>query len=111
MTVQIDEANQYITLVNTFTVEPSKQRELVDLLNEATETTMRHLPGFISASIHQSLDGTRVVNYAHWASEADFKKMLGNEEARQHMSKATSMAQADPNLYRVVKVHRSTSKK
>ncbi|HXI11299.1 MAG TPA: antibiotic biosynthesis monooxygenase family protein [Thermoanaerobaculia bacterium] len=106
MTVQIDESNQYITLINTFTVDPKKQRALTDLLNEATETTMRHLPGFVSATIHESLDGKRVVNYAHWASEADFKKMLGNEEAQEHMKKVLAMAEADPNLYRVVKVHR-----
>jgi hypothetical protein len=29
---------------------------------------MRHRPGFISANIHASLDGTRVVNYASGAA-------------------------------------------
>ena len=103
---EIDESNRYVTLVNTFTVTPDRQQELVDLLNEATEKSMRHRPGFVSASIHQSLDGTRVVNYAQWATEHDFQQMLADEEARKHMGRAASLAQADPHLYRVVKAHR-----
>ena len=49
-----------MTLVNVFTVSSDKQTELADLLVYATEETMRHLRGFISASIHRSVDGTRV---------------------------------------------------
>ncbi len=103
--VAIDEGNQHVTLVNVFTVKPEKQRELVDLLNEASETVMRHQPGFLSASIHESTDGTRVVNYAQWDSVAAFKTMLGNEKAREHMGKIASLAESDPHLYRVSKVH------
>ena len=46
-----------ITLVSVFTVDPSTQQELVDVLIEATEARMRNLPGFIAANIHKSLDG------------------------------------------------------
>src|ERR1700726_1084178 len=69
------------TLINVFTVEPAKQQRLVDILVEATESTMRSLPGFISANIHKSLDGTRVANYAQWRSVEDFQAMLKNPEA------------------------------
>jgi antibiotic biosynthesis monooxygenase (ABM) superfamily enzyme len=48
----IDKNNKLVTLINIFTVEPAKQQQLVDLLIQATETSMRHLPGFISANIH-----------------------------------------------------------
>ena len=37
---------------------------LIDLLVEATEETMRHRDGFISANFHKSLDGRHVANYA-----------------------------------------------
>ncbi|PSQ96647.1 MAG: antibiotic biosynthesis monooxygenase [Bacteroidetes bacterium SW_9_63_38] len=56
------------TLVNVFTVPEDRRQALVDVLVEATEQTMQHLPGFVSANIHVSHDGTRVVNYAQWAS-------------------------------------------
>ncbi len=42
-----------VTLINVFTVEPAKQQRLVEILVEATESTMRSLPGFISANIHK----------------------------------------------------------
>lgn len=68
MTV-IDLDQDVITMVNTFTVEPANQQRLVELIVEATKLVMRHIDGFVSANIHASLDGTRVVSYAQWRSE------------------------------------------
>ena len=48
--------NNVITLINVFTVRPEHQQRLVDVLVEATEMVMKHQPGFVSASIHKSLD-------------------------------------------------------
>jgi quinol monooxygenase YgiN len=94
-----------VTLVNVFVVEPAKQQRLVDVLVEATETTMRHLPGFMSANIHRGLDGTRVANYAQWRSVEDFQAMLKNPEAIPHMQQAAALASSfDPKLYEVVEV-------
>ena len=51
--VQIANANDVVTLINIFTVSPENQQKLVDMLIAATKTTMRHVPGFVSASIHK----------------------------------------------------------
>lgn len=91
-----------VTLVNVFTVSPEQQQKLLDMLVEATETTMRHLPGYVSANFHRSLDGTRVINYAQWRSREDFEAMLANPEARAHMAPITKLASAEPHLYEVV---------
>lgn len=102
----IDLAQDVATLVNVFTVLPERQQELVDLLDEVTEQVMRHQPGFVSANFHASLDGTRVVNYAQWASPAAFQAMMQDPTASEHMSRAADIAEAfDPNLYRVTSVH------
>lgn len=94
------------TLINVFTVQSDRQRELVELLTAATEEVMRHLPGFVTANIHASADGTRVVNYAQWESAADFEAMLANPEAQVHMRQAAATADRyDPNLYTVESVH------
>ncbi len=50
----------FVTFINVFTVEPSNQQQLLDLLAHATETSVREVPGFISAALHRSVDGTRV---------------------------------------------------
>ena len=57
---------------------------------------MRHLPGFVSASIHRGLDNTRVVNYAQWRSKEDFEAMRTNPEAIPHMKAAAALASFDP---------------
>jgi len=64
---------------------------------------MHHLPGFVSANIHSSLDGTRVVNYAQWRRVEDFEAMLHDSGAREHMQAATQLAErVEPHLCRVV---------
>jgi antibiotic biosynthesis monooxygenase (ABM) superfamily enzyme len=55
---KIETDRDILTLINVFTVAPEKQEALVALLIEATKQTMRHLPGFISANIHKSYDGS-----------------------------------------------------
>lgn len=101
----IDAAQDVVTLVNVFTVEPERADELLALLEEATEKVMRHRPGFVSANLHRGLDGRHVANYAQWASEADFAAMLADPAARQHMTAAAAMAEFAPVLYRVSSVH------
>lgn len=93
------------TLINVFTVTRETQQPLVDLLVEATEQVLRHRPGFVSANIHASLDGTRVVNYAQWRSRDDFQAMLDDPTAREHMGAAAALAPFEPHLYEVASVH------
>jgi len=93
--------NDVVTLINVFTVEPEQQQRLVDLLVTATETVIGKQPGFVSANIHKSLDGTRVANYAQWRSREDFEAMLANPEAAAHIREATRIATFDAHLYEV----------
>lgn len=66
---------------------------------------MRHQRGFLSANIHASLDGTRVVNYAQWQTRQDFEAMLGNPPAQAHMAAAMKIAtSAEPKLYELYEV-------
>ena len=93
--------NEVVTLINVFTVEPEHQQRLVDLLVTATEAVIGKQPGFVSANIHKSLDGTRVANYAQWRSREDFEAMLANPEAAAHMRAAAQIARFDAHLYEV----------
>jgi quinol monooxygenase YgiN len=92
----IEKGRSVMTLINVFTVEPAKQQALVDLLIDATEQTMRHLPGFVSANIHRSVDGKKVVNYAQWHDAAAFEAMRNNPKAAPHMKAAAALASFDP---------------
>jgi quinol monooxygenase YgiN len=98
----IEKGRKLMTLVNVLTVSPDKQKELADLLVRATEETMRHLPGSISASIHRSLDGTKVINYAQWRSQADFAALQKNPKAQPHMKAAAALATFEPIVCEVI---------
>jgi quinol monooxygenase YgiN len=105
MTTILKSANT-LTLINTFKVAPDKQQALIDLLDRATVNVMRKQPGFISANIHRSLDGTKVANYAQWRSKADFEAMQKNPEAEAHMKEAAALAdRVEPIRYEVFSVH------
>lgn len=104
-TTTITPGDNVATLINVFAVTPETQRQLVDLLAEATEEVMRHRRGFVSANIHASLDGTRVVNYAQWRSREDFQAMLDDPIAQEHMAAAGALADAEPHFYQVASVH------
>ena len=98
----ISKDNRVLTLINTFTVEPGKQKELVELLARATESSVRHVPGFLSASLHRGLDGTKVVMYAQWRSLEDYQAMRRNPSASPYMEQALAIAQFEPGMYEVV---------
>src|SRR5271156_6513829 len=71
----ISATSDAVTLINVFTVEPANRRRLVELLTEATEVSVRRAPGFVSASLHRSTDGTKVTMYAQWRSIDDYQAM------------------------------------
>ena len=104
-TSTIDPDATAIALINVFTVDPSRQDELVALLDKATEDVMRHRRGFVSANLHASLDGTHVANYAQWESEEAYRAMLEDPVCREHMGQALELASCEPSLYRVASVH------
>jgi heme-degrading monooxygenase HmoA len=103
--VSIGAGDGVVTLINVFTVDPDRQQQLVDLWQQATEETMRHQPGFISATIHRSFDGTKVVNYAQWESREAFAAMFRDPGASVHLTRLAEIGTPAPVLCDVVSVH------
>jgi heme-degrading monooxygenase HmoA len=102
----IQEHAPFATLINVFTVAPERATELAELLGRATEKTMRFVPGFISANIHVSTDGTRVVNYAQWRSAEAYQAVFEDPSVRAHMQVCAAVATGfEPHLYTVESVH------
>lgn len=87
MTTSISEKDGVITVINVFTVKPEQQKQLVDHLVSNLDTAKKQ-SGFISANIHKSLDGTRVINYAQWTSKESLELALQNQEFMAPVKKA-----------------------
>jgi quinol monooxygenase YgiN len=92
-----------ITLINVFTVEPANQRRLIKLLTEATEASVRRAPGFVSASLHRSMDGTKVTMYAQWRSIDHYQAMRQNPGPLTFLQEALTIAKLEPGVYEVVR--------
>lgn len=101
MPTHISPEQQVFTLINVFTVTPENQQQLAETLAETTETIARHLPGFISASIHKSSDGTRVVNYGQWVDQASFRALIQRQDMQDRMKEAIQLGQPDGHFYTV----------
>jgi quinol monooxygenase YgiN len=91
-----------VVLINVFTVEPAKQQELVDLLTRATEDSVRHATGFVSARLHRSLDGTKVTMYAQWRCAQDYEAM--RRDPAPLLQQALAIAKFEPGMYQIVQV-------
>jgi len=100
---KISPENQFLTLINIFTVEPANQQQLVDLLIAATEESVTKIEGFISSSLHKSLDGTKVTMYAQWRSIVDYQNMRNNPTASPYLEQALRIATFESGMYEVVR--------
>jgi quinol monooxygenase YgiN len=95
-------SNNPVTLINVFTVAPERQQELVELLTRATEDSVRHATGFISARLHRSLDGTKVTMYAQWRNNEDYEAMRKDPAPLPYLQQALTIATFEPGMYEVV---------
>jgi quinol monooxygenase YgiN len=105
----ISRSRKLVTLINVFTVEPANQQRLLDLLTRATATSVRHAPGFISASLHRGLDGTKVTMYAQWRSMEDYEAMRRDPAPLPYFQQALAFAKFDPGTYEVVETFSGTA--
>jgi hypothetical protein len=69
----------------------------VSLLDFAKET-----PGWLSASLHKSRDGTRVVNYAQSESVEAAQAVIGRLRSAGFLDRNKALGEAHPGLYDVV---------
>ncbi len=97
----ISQDSNLVTVINKFSVEPENQKKLVKLLDDLREVVEK-LPGFISANVHRSLDGTRVVSYAQWNSTEDYQAVYTNSQAIPLLEEIKKISKFTWNVYEVV---------
>ena len=94
--------NDLLTVIIIFAVEPEQQQELINAIAEFLETAVKQQPGFVSSSIHKSLDGVRVMNYAQWQSQADYEAFINNSQVQSQGTKLANFHLLDSHVYEVV---------
>lgn len=92
--------SEVITQINVFTVPTSEQDALIAYLSEAAHAA-REVEGWLSASLHRSLDGTRVVNYAQSLDQDAAKRVFDHLMAKGLIEGNKRFGEAHPGLYKV----------
>jgi len=90
-----------ITQITVVDSGPEKQAEALSLMTERAQFMTRQ-PGFVSISLHRSLDGRRIINYVQWESRDLLRAAHQSPEFRkewEHFDEVTD--QIDPHLYEV----------
>ncbi len=93
--------NSPVVLINVFTVEPKNQQRLIDILTAATVGSVDQEPGFMSATLHRSLDGSKVTMYAKWRSAEAYAAMR-RKPGRPFLGQALEIAKFEPSMYEIV---------
>jgi heme-degrading monooxygenase HmoA len=105
---QIRADNQPITQITIVEPEPGKADEALALMTERARFMARQ-PGFISISLHLSLDRKRLVNYIQWQSREQLQAAHKSPEFRKEWARFDRVTEdIDPHLYEVVLIEDST---
>lgn len=89
-----------ISQINVFTVPEGGQERLIDYLATAARAA-REVEGWLSASLHRSLDGTRVVNYAQSADLDAAQRVFRHLKTKGLIDGNRQYGEAHPGLYEV----------
>ena len=101
---QIQANIQYVTQITVVESEPGKQAEALSLMTDRARFMARQ-PGFISVSLHRSLDGKRIINYIQWQNRELLRSAHQSPEFRKEWGQFDQLTdEIDPHLYEVAHV-------
>jgi len=90
-----------VTVINKFSVKPENHKKLLQLL-EDLRVVVEKLPGFISANVHRSFEGNRIVSYAQWNTKEAYQAVYTNLDAIPILDEIKKISKFSWNLYEVV---------
>ena len=100
----IQVGNQPVTQITIIESEPAKQAEVLSVMSERAKFMSRQ-PGFVSITLHRSLDGRRVINYIQWQDRERLREAHQSPEFRREWGRFDQLTdEIDPHLYEVAHV-------
>ena len=98
---RISKDSNLVTVINKFSVDPENNKRLLQLLDDL-RVVVEKQPGFISANVHKSYEGTRIVSYAQWNTKEDYQAVYTNTDAKSILDEIKKISKFSWNLYEVV---------
>jgi len=93
-----------VTQITVIEAEPERQAEALSIMAERAQFMARQ-PGFVSISLHRSLDGRRIVNYVQWKNRDLLRSAHQSPEFRKKWGQFDKLTDdIDPHLYEIAEV-------
>jgi heme-degrading monooxygenase HmoA len=100
----IREDSSTVTQITCIESEPGKQAEALAVMVERAEFMARQ-PGFVSITLHRSLDGRHIVNMIQWKSHDLLHAAHQSPEFRKEWSRFDRLTSGiEPLLYEVAHI-------
>jgi hypothetical protein len=101
-TVTVTQGQDCVTLIATFfTANKQEQDYIVQTIIDLTEEVMKHQPGYISTIVHQSFDGSAVVNYVQWRTAQHLEASLQLPGTLEHIKLLRGKYRRESALHKV----------
>ncbi len=100
-----------LTIVNILRPETSDENNVLTLLSQGIDETVSKQSGFISSSLHRSLDNDYIINYARWRSGEDLQATVDliNSGGIPKMAEAFSLGNPDFHPFQVTAQFKSSN--
>lgn len=94
--------NGYPTGINFIDVSPAKSQDIIKVFSNYYKNILQNMNGFVSANLHKSDDGTRIINYVQWDSFDGLTSLFRDETAKEFNKELKEISSPDWNLFKVV---------
>jgi quinol monooxygenase YgiN len=99
---EIDSSRDVLTVIFEFDVQPEEQQPLREGIERLVRDIVSHQPGFLSADLHLSRDGRKVLNYFQWESQEAFDRFRADEAHQSRIRPVIGPYGPTPRIYDVV---------
>jgi len=90
--IEIREGKSQTTLITTFSVEAHNTENLINLFIKGVTEIFEKQPGYISSSIHKSVDNKKLVLYGQWDNPDSIQKFREKPEVLSYFEKVKAWA-------------------
>ncbi|HEY1775556.1 MAG TPA: antibiotic biosynthesis monooxygenase [Solirubrobacteraceae bacterium] len=90
------------TLVDVWTVDPSRREELVERVREVLRNVVAKQPGFVSAQAYESTDGGSVMVAIVMRSIKERQELTDSAEVQTALRELRAIAHSQVRLYRLI---------
>lgn len=98
----VGQDREVLTVIFEFDIEPAQQRALSAELQRLVGEIVSRQPGFVSAHLHLSTDGCKILNYFQWQSREFFDAFRQNETVQQRIRPVIGPFRPTPRIYEIV---------